>query len=68
LYVLERSAPNKSAKGEDDYPPRYNLDAKIIPYGTHKKLNKIFDPPDVGAILTREFEARKGKMVVSGMY
>jgi len=37
-----------------------------VAYGAHKKLDKIFGPPDVAEILEAEFNVKRGKMIVSG--
>jgi len=37
-----------------------------VAYGAHKKLDKIFGPPDVTEILEAEFNVKRGKMIVSG--
>lgn len=40
---------------------------KVVPYGAHKKLDKIFGSPDVTEILKAEFKAKRGKIIVSGI-
>jgi hypothetical protein len=46
---------------------KHNLvDPKIVLYGTHQKIHKIFASPNIRDILSGEFRTRKGDLVVSG--
>lgn len=65
LYVRERGV-EESVQGMGATSSNPNQ-TTIIQYGTHRKLNKIFAPPDIDAILEAEFAARKGNIVISGM-
>ena len=55
---------------EDEFPGESHLvdtqRPRIIPYGTHRMLDKIFGRPNINAIIRRELASRKGSMVVSG--
>ena len=55
---------------EDEFPGEGHLvdtqSPRIIPYGTHRMLNKVFGRPNINAIIKRELGSRKGSMVVSG--
>ena len=66
--MLKRSAPEINSLDVEDAPEMSDLKAypKVVPYGAHKKLDKIFAPADVAEILKAEFNVKRGKMIVSG--
>ena len=66
--MLKRSAPKIYDLDVEDALEKPDLAyPKVVPYGAHKKLDKIFASPDVTEILKAEFKAKRGKMIVSGI-
>ncbi|KAM0147863.1 hypothetical protein ACHAQE_010092 [Botrytis cinerea] len=65
LYVLKRSNPVQ-LEDMDNTLMKHNLtDPKIVLYGTHQKIHKIFAPANVRSILNGEMTTRKGSLIVS---
>ncbi|KAK6609667.1 ferric reductase like transmembrane component [Botrytis cinerea] len=65
LYVLKRSN-HVQLEDMDDILKKHNLtDPKIVLYGTHQKIHKIFAPANVRGILNGEMSARKGSLAIS---
>ena len=66
--MLRRSVPGQYEieNSADELDKLDFAKGRVVPHSSHDKLNQIFAPADVGKILKAEFEARQGKMIVSG--
>lgn len=63
---MKRSNPVQ-LEDMDNTLMKHNLtDPKIVLYGTHQKIHKIFAPANVHSILNGEMTTRKGSLIVSG--